>query len=59
MVRVPSVTTDPFTQKPLRIKPTSAGVIVYSLGPNQTDQDSELTEDDNSDIGLRPPLRSS
>ncbi len=54
-----SVTTDPFTQMPLRIKPTSDGVIVYSFGPNQTDQDGELTEDDNSDIGLGPPLRSS
>ena len=46
-------TTDPFTGKPLHVKKTPQGWLVYSVGSNFQDDGGKL--DDNSDVGVGPP----
>jgi len=45
-------TIDPFNSQPLRVKPTSQGWVVYSVGRDLVDNGGKL--DDLSDIGVAP-----
>lgn len=46
-------TIDPFDGKPLRIKHTDAGWLVYSVGKNLQDDGGKL-DDDRTDVGVGP-----
>jgi hypothetical protein len=46
-------TVDPFDGKPLRIKHTGAGWLVYSVGKNLQDDGGKL-DDDRTDVGVGP-----
>lgn len=46
--------TDPFTGEPLHVKRFAQGWLVYSVGSNLQDDGGKL--DDNSDVGVGPPL---
>ncbi len=47
-------TTDPFSGKPLLVKKTADGWIIYSVGVDQKDDGGELGEYLDKDIGLAP-----
>ncbi len=55
---------DPFTAKPLLFKPTDTGVVIYSAGPDRTDDGGKLSDTSlppkGTDLGFRlfaPPHR--
>jgi hypothetical protein len=50
-------TTDPYDGKPLRIKHTGAGWLVYSVGKNLQDDGGKL-DDDRTDVGVGPLTKS-
>jgi hypothetical protein len=47
--------TDPFTGKPLHVKKTPQGWLVYSVGPNFKDDGGKLDDPINGDVGVGPP----
>ena len=47
--------TDPFSGKPLLLKETDAGLVVYSVGPDLVDDGGHLA--DGRDIGMAPVVR--
>ncbi|HTU26311.1 MAG TPA: hypothetical protein VMF30_12980, partial [Pirellulales bacterium] len=51
-------TTDPFNDEPLHLKRTPEGWLIYSVGPDLTDDGGDLAARKNSqpkDVGLGPP----
>ena len=52
-----SVTTDPFSGKPLIVKKVDGGWLVYSVGENRTDDGGNIYGQPPLDIGLRPVVR--
>jgi hypothetical protein len=52
---LPAVPTDPYDGQPLRYRRTETGVVVYSVGPDRTDNDGRLSVDGkpDTDIGYR------
>lgn len=53
----PADNTDPYTGRPLRLKPLADGLLVYSIGPDDTDNDGRLTVNaratQGTDVGFR------
>jgi hypothetical protein len=50
-----ATTTDPFNGKPLNVKKTPQGWLVYSVGPNLVDDGGKLDSPQTGDIGVGPP----
>jgi hypothetical protein len=48
-------TIDPFSEKPLIIRRTDAGWLVYSVGVNGIDDGGKIHDREQSDVGLGPP----
>ena len=47
------VTTDPFNGRPLVLKKTADGWLIYSVGTNQKDDGGQV-DDERIDVGLAP-----
>jgi hypothetical protein len=54
---LPGVPEDPFDGKPLRFAETDQGIVIYSIGENETDDGGDLTPPNKKqpgpDVGFR------